>query len=76
MRFNEQYPDFAAVERHIHAARVERAVYLASAIVRGIDAVMRGLRRIAEVVGRNVKAESDRRAVEADAFLKRSVPHY
>ncbi len=76
MKFQEKYPDFAAVEAHIHRARVERAVYLAGAIVNGVEAIVNGLRIVANRVGENIAAESDRRAIEADAFLKRSVPHY
>lgn len=76
MKFNEKYPDFASIEQHIHRARVERAVYLADAIVGVVTTTIGGLRRLAELIGRNVRAEADRRAIEADAFLKRSVPKY
>ena len=76
MRFNELPSDFSAIERHIHAARIERAAYLSQAIVAGIGAVVRGMRRLGEMLGRNVRAEADRRAIEADSFLRRSVPKY
>jgi len=36
----------------------------------------RGLRKMGDSMGRNLAAERDRRAVEADSFLKRSVPRY
>lgn len=76
MNFKEKYPDFAAIENHIRAARVERAVYLSQVIVGAIEAVVNGLKRLGRVTARHVEAERDRRAIQADAFLKRSVPRY
>lgn len=76
MKFKDKYPDFAAVEDKILAARAERAAFVAQAIVDGIGATLRGMNRLARFVGRNVTAEADRRAINADAFLKRSVPKY
>lgn len=76
MNFKEKYPDFAAVERHIHAARVERAVYLANAIVHGIEITIHGLKRFGAALSRGLRATADRRAVESDTFLERSVPKY
>lgn len=72
--FKSDYPDFAVIEGHIRRARVERAVALSHAFVSAGEALGRGLRRLAEVFNRNLNAELDRRAIEADAFLKRSVP--
>ena len=76
MNFKEKYPDFAAIEGHIRAARVERAVYLSQVIVGAVQATIDGLKRLASVAARSVQAERDRRSVQADAFLKRSVPRY
>lgn len=76
MNFKDKYPDFAAIESHIRAARVERAVYLSQVIVGAIETVVSGLKRLGRVTARNVEAERDRRAIQADAFLKRSVPRY
>ena len=76
MNFKEKYPDFAAIETHIRAARVERAVYLSQAIIGGIQAVIGGVKKLGSYTARNLQAERDRRSIEADAFLKRSVPRY
>ena len=84
MNYKQIHTDYRTIEGYIHAARIERAVYLAEAITDGIQATARGLRRLGEFVdgrrfattGRNVKAETDRRAIQAHSFLKRSVPRY
>jgi hypothetical protein len=76
MDFKTNYPDFAPIERFIHRAHVERSVYLAHAIAGFIESATRGLKRVGDVMGSGLAAERDRRAVEADAFLKRSVPRY
>jgi hypothetical protein len=76
MNFKEKYPDFAAIESQVRRARVERAIYLSQAIIAGVQAVIGGVKRLGIVAARGVEAERDRRAVQADAFLKRSVPRY
>lgn len=76
MKFSETYPDYASVEAHIRRARAERAVYLANAITEFVLAVSRGLKRVAGRVAAGMDAQLDRRAIEADPFLKRSVPRY
>jgi hypothetical protein len=68
--------DFAVIENHIRRARIERSVALAQAIGAIGEAIGRGLRRFADTMGRGLDAERDRRAIEADSFLKRSVPKY
>ena len=68
--------DFATIEAHIRRARIERSVAVAQSLVAAGEALGRGLRNLYEAVGRGLEAERDRRAVEADAFLKRSVPRY
>lgn len=76
MNFKEKYPDFAAIEGHIRAARLERAVYLSTAIIDVIQSVIGGLKRLGAFAARKVEAERDRRSIEGDALLKRSVPRY
>ena len=76
MNFQDKYPQYAAIEGHIHAARVERAVYLSEAIVAAVQTVIGWVKRLGVVAARSVEAERDRRSIEADAFLKRSVPRY
>jgi hypothetical protein len=76
MDFKDTYPDFAAIEEHVRNARVERSVALSQMFVRGLFSVGRGLRNLSEVMGRGLAAERDRRAIESDSFLKRSVPKY
>jgi phosphate/sulfate permease len=76
MDFKQNYPDFAAIEKHIHKARVERSVAVAEWLAAAIVSFSRGLKNLAGSMGRNLAAERDRRAIEADSFLKRSVPRY
>ena len=76
MRFKDQYPDFASVEEHIRRARAERAVAIATYLSSFVVATVKGLKRLAAAAGSGLAAERDRRAIEADAFLKRSVPRF
>jgi hypothetical protein len=76
MNFKNEYPDYAVIEAHIRRARVERSVAVAHALVGVVNATIRGCKRLADSLGRGLDAERDRRAVESDAFLKRSVPRY
>jgi hypothetical protein len=76
MDFIKDYPEYAVIERQIRKARVERAVAVSHALVAGGESIVRGLKKLAASLGKGVEAERDRRAVEADAFLKRSVPRY
>ncbi len=76
MDFKTTYPDFAVIEHHIRRAQAQRSVYLAHVIAGFVESATRGLKRISASLGTGLAAESDRRAVEADAFLKRSVPRY
>ena len=71
-----EYPDFAMIEAQIRRARVERSLALSQALVNAGEAIGRGLRRAADALSRGLDAERDQRAIEADAFLKRSVPRY
>lgn len=76
MDFKEKYPEFAAVETHIRRARAERAVAISHALVSAGESVVRGLKKLFETMGQGYLEERDRRAIEADSFLKRSVPRY
>ncbi len=68
--------DFTAIEQHIRNARLERSVALGALIARAAHAIGRGLRRLGQAMAEGYEAERDARAIEADAFLKRSVPRY
>ena len=76
MAFKDQYPDFAAIETLVRAARAERQVAVAAFFTEALLAAARGIKRLARAAGAGVSAEADRRAIESDAFLKRSVPKY
>ena len=76
MSFKNNYPDFASIEHHIRHAHAERAVALASLLSEAIVAAGKGIKRLVAGTGKGLAAERDRRAVESDAFLKRSVPKY
>ena len=76
MDFKNAYPDFAAIENHIHRARAERGVYLAHVIAGWVVGLGGALKRLPSVMDRGLAAERDRRAIEADTFLKRAVSHH
>ena len=57
MNFQQKYPDFAAIENQVMAARVERAIYLSTAIVNGINWVVASGKRLVTAVNRSVEAE-------------------
>ena len=66
MNFAKTYPDFAAIEGHIRAARVERSLALAQMIANAVTAIGRAFHRAED-------AETERKHIAADAFLRRSV---
>jgi len=68
--------EFAPIEQHIRNANLERAAYIGGLFARGAAAVSRALKRIGAAMERGYAEELDRRAIEADAFLRRSVPRY
>ena len=80
MSSNDIRPDFAAIEQHIdrfgleHTARMARDITDAARAV--TLAVGRACKRLGAAMERGYSAELDRRAVEADAFLRRSAPRY
>lgn len=76
MDFKDTYPEYALIEAHIRKARIERSVAVSHALVSAGEAIFAAARRVAASFGKQLEAERDRRAVEADAFLRRSVPRY
>ena len=76
MSFRTNYPEYAAIEEHIRRARAERSVAIAHMLANAIDATVRGVRSIFLDLGKGLQADWEKRAIEADSFLKRSVPRY
>lgn len=76
MEFKDTYKDYAVIERQIRKARAERAMVVGTLFAEGGLALINGVRRITDAFSRGLDAERDRRAVESDAFLRRSVPRY
>ena len=76
MDIRNDYPDFAPIEKQIRQAHAERALYIASLLTDAVMTVGRGIRRVARDLGNGLQADWEKRAIEADSFLKRSVPRY
>jgi hypothetical protein len=76
MDFRTDYPEYAVIEHQIRAARAERAAVVGTLFANAALAIMNGAKRLSAGLARGLDAERDRRAVEADAFLRRSVPRY
>ncbi len=74
--FKETYPDFAAIETQIRAARAERAVYLAHLLSDLLVAIGRGFRIVAAGTAAGIKAYANQRAIGADELLQRPLPRY
>ena len=74
--FKNDYPEYAVIERQIRNARVERAAMVGTLFAQGGLALAHAVQRIAAGFGNGLNAERDRRAIEADAFLRRQVPRY
>ena len=70
------YPEFLPVEEHVRRAKAERAVVIAHFIATWVERAVNALRRAGAAFADGLEAERDRRAIEADAFLKRAVPRY
>jgi hypothetical protein len=66
-------PAFANIEEHIRKANLERTAYLGGLIAEGGVALGRSIKRLASVMGRAYDVELDKRAIEADAFLRRTI---
>jgi hypothetical protein len=69
----ETHPDFTRIEQHIRDAHLQRTAYLGHLIADGGIALARALKRLGAVMGRAYDVELDQRAIEADAFLRRSI---
>jgi hypothetical protein len=76
MDFKDTYPEYVAIEKHIKKAHVERSFALAQVFAEAAMSISRGLRNLSDMMGKGLAAERDRRAIESDSFLKRSVPKY
>lgn len=76
MQIKDTYADYAVIERQIKAAHAERAMVVGTLLAEGGVALINGIRRITGGFSSGLAAERDRRAIEADAFLRRSVPRY
>jgi len=75
MNARDDYPEFLSVDDHIRRAQAQRAARIAHLIGVAAEHIVRGLQRLAKGFGDGIAAERDQRAIEADAFLKRAVPH-
>jgi hypothetical protein len=71
-----QFPQYEDVADHIRRARLERSVYIAEMFAAAVAALGRGLKKLGERFADGLEAERDRRAIEADVFLRRSVGRY
>ena len=76
MSNEDRTPDFTSVDEYIRRAHVERAAYVGGLIAEGGAALARALKRLGTAMERGYAEELDRRAIESDAFLRRSVPKY
>jgi len=76
MSSRDTNPDFAPIQAHIARFNLEQAAAIGSAAAEVAGAVMGAIRSAFKHLGQHLErgyaAELDRRAVEADAFLRRS----
>jgi len=71
MNTQHDYPEFASIEEHIRRAQLQRAARIGHLIGVAAEAILRGLKRAALAFGDGLAAERERRAIEADAFVRR-----
>ncbi|HXF77694.1 MAG TPA: hypothetical protein VN598_02445 [Usitatibacter sp.] len=69
------YPEFLSVEEHIRRAQLQRSAHIAHLIAVGVDRLASALAQAGRAMGDGLAAERERRAIEADAFLRRAVAH-
>jgi hypothetical protein len=68
--------DFSAIEHHIRAAHLERSVVVGRMIANLAHRLGAAVKSFFTTLDNGYAAELDRRAMEADAFLRRSAPRY
>jgi hypothetical protein len=68
-----EFPHYADVQDHIRRARLERSVHLAEAFATLVHQAYLLLKAFGARMSEGLAAENDRRAIEADVFLRRSV---
>ena len=73
MDFKNDYPEYALIERQIRLARAERAAAIGTLFARAAVATWNGVKHVAQAISRGLEADRDRRAIEADSFLRRSL---
>ena len=73
--FSKRYPEYASIEKHIRRANAERSVAIAHMLANAVAASIRGVKRLADSMGSTLQAEHEKRLIEADSFLRRSVSH-
>ncbi len=71
-----QFPQYDDVQDYIQRARLERSVYVGEAFAAAVVAIGRAIKTLGRRMAEGLDAEADRRAIEADVFLKRSVGRY
>ena len=76
MDIKNDYPEYASIEEHIRKANAERSVYIAHLLANGVERMVRGLRSVFLDLGSGLQADWEKRAIEADSFLKRAVARY
>ena len=69
------YPEFISVEEHIRQAQLQRSAHVAHLIAVGLDRLAKRLRQAGITMSKGLDAEMDRRAIEADVFLRRAISH-
>jgi hypothetical protein len=74
MSFKTEFPEYLAIEEHIRRAHAERSLAIAHFIAGALARIGRGLKKLGN--SNHLANIADKRAIEADAFLKRSVPRY
>lgn len=75
MSFSNRYPEYAAIEQHIRRAHAERSVAIAHLFAGAVVATIRGVQRLVDSLGDGLQADHERRLIEADSFLRRSLRH-
>jgi hypothetical protein len=71
-----EFPHYDDVQEHIRRARLERSVYVAEAFATLVHKAYLLVKAFGSRMSDGLAAENDRRAIEADVFLKRSVGRY